>query len=211
MIAVVKVGGHQVIVEAGEVIRVDKIKNVEVGETIELEILMISEEDGKGFKVGTPLLTEKATATIVEHGRDKKIRVFKMKPRKRYSRTYGHRQDYTVLEIVSIGGVKAAPKKATETTVKAETTTKAPKKQDITLIEGIGPKLKEILTEAGFGTFETMAEAKAEELKSVLEAAGARYKMFDPTTWPAQATLAATGKWDELKKLQDELDGGRAK
>lgn len=201
MIAVVKVGGHQAIVEAGEFIRVDKIKNIEVGETIELEILMISEPDGKGFKIGAPVLKEKAIATIIEHARDKKIRVFKMKPRKRYSRTYGHRQDYSIIEIISIGGVKAA---------KPETT-KASKKQDITLIEGIGPKLKEILTEAGFGTFETMAKANAEELKAVLADAGARYKMFDPTTWPAQATLATEEKWAELTKLQDELDGGRVK
>lgn len=111
MIAVVKIGGHQALIEAGEIIRTDKI-DVEVGETLELETLLLSEADGKNFKIGAPVLTEKTIAKVLEHGKDKKIRVFKMKPRKRYTKTYGHRQHYSVLEIISVGGV--AKKASTE-------------------------------------------------------------------------------------------------
>ena len=82
---------------------------------------------------------------------------------------------------------------------------------DLTKVEGIGPKISEILASAGFPTFATLAEADVEKLREVLAEAGSRYKSHDPETWPAQAKLAAEGKWDELKKWQDELDGGRAK
>ena len=53
-----------------------------------------------------------------------------------------------------------------------------------------------------------MASTPVEKLKEILEAAGSRYRMHNPTTWPAQAKMAAAGEWDKLKKWQDELDGG---
>lgn len=80
---------------------------------------------------------------------------------------------------------------------------------DLKKIEGIGPKISELLQNGGIKTFAQLADAKVEKLKEILEAAGSRYKMHDPTTWPQQSALAATGKWDELKVLQDELQGGK--
>ncbi|MDX1479299.1 MAG: 30S ribosomal protein S1 [Saprospiraceae bacterium] len=80
---------------------------------------------------------------------------------------------------------------------------------DLKKIEGIGPKISQILAEGGVGSFEALAASDADTLRGILEAAGSRYKMFDPTTWPQQAALAAKGDWDGLKALQDELDGGK--
>ena len=80
---------------------------------------------------------------------------------------------------------------------------------DLKKIEGIGPKISEILTNAGIGTFAKLAASEADKIREILAEAGNRYKMHDPTTWPKQAQLAADGKWDELKTLQDELDGGK--
>jgi len=77
------------------------------------------------------------------------------------------------------------------------------------MIEGIGPKIEELLHEAGIDSFETLASKKATEISEILLAHGSRYKMFDPTTWPKQAKLAAKGKWDELQALKDSLQGGR--
>lgn len=111
MIAVVKIGGHQEIVMVGEKLEVDKL-HAEVGETVTFETLLLSEEDGSGFKIGTPVLTETVEATVLEHGRADKIKVFKMKPRKRYRRTQGHRQDYTLIEITKIAGSAVKAKKA---------------------------------------------------------------------------------------------------
>ncbi len=82
-------------------------------------------------------------------------------------------------------------------------------KDDLTKIEGIGPKIQDILVKNGLDTYEDLANCKAKGLKMILEAEGSRYQMHDPTTWPAQARMAADGKWDELKKWQDELDGGK--
>lgn len=80
---------------------------------------------------------------------------------------------------------------------------------DLKKIEGIGPKIAEKLGEAGINTFSELADADLDTLKGILEEAGSRYRMHDPTTWPEQASLAAAGKWDELKELQDQLDGGK--
>jgi large subunit ribosomal protein L27 len=92
---------------------------------------------------------------------------------------------------------------------KAAKVTKASKGDDLKKIEGIGPKIAELLTNAGMDTFAALGNSDIEKIKEVLDAAGSRYRIADPTTWPQQAQLAAEGKWDELKELQDKLDGGR--
>lgn len=117
---------------------------------------------------------------------------------------------------------KAAVKKEAAPTAKAEAPAKkekaaaAPKKSaeakggdDLKKIEGVGPKIAEILTNAGLATFEAVSKASADQIREILAEAGNRYKSHDPTTWPKQAEFAAAGQWDELKEWQDKLDGGR--
>lgn len=82
---------------------------------------------------------------------------------------------------------------------------------NLTKIEGIGPKIAELMKAENINTFADLANTDVDKLKEILAAAGGRYKSHDPSTWPQQAKLAAEGNWDELKKLQDELDGGRVK
>jgi len=94
---------------------------------------------------------------------------------------------------------KTAPK-AAKTVVKAD---------DLALIEGVGPKIAELLNAAGIITFAKLADTKPSEIKAILEAAGKRYQMHDPATWPKQAALARDGKTAELAKLQDQLKAGR--
>ncbi len=77
-------------------------------------------------------------------------------------------------------------------------------------VEGIGPKIAELLNNAGINTFAALANTDVDKIKGILEEAGSRYKSHDPTTWPAQAEMAAAGEWDKLKEWQDELDGGRS-
>lgn len=83
------------------------------------------------------------------------------------------------------------------------------KKDDLTKIEGIGPKIEGLCHNAGIYTFQQLSVSSVEKLKVMLTAAGPRYQMHDPATWPAQAKLAANGKWDELKTMQDNLKGGK--
>ena len=80
---------------------------------------------------------------------------------------------------------------------------------DLTKVEGIGPKISEHLQNAGIKTFAALSAASFEQLRGILDNAGKRYRVHDPTTWPHQAALAAAEKWDELAQLQDELSGGR--
>jgi small subunit ribosomal protein S16 len=80
---------------------------------------------------------------------------------------------------------------------------------DLKVIEGIGPKIAELLHEAGITTFSELAATPAEKVKEILTAAGSNFASHDPTTWGEQAKLAADGNWDELKELQDRLLGGR--
>jgi large subunit ribosomal protein L21 len=88
--AIIRAGGKQFLVEEGQTIRVPSIE-AETGSAIELETLLSSGSNG-----------EKISATVVDHGKDQKIVVFKKKRRKQYKRTRGHRQGYTTLKIDSI-------------------------------------------------------------------------------------------------------------
>ena len=101
---------------------------------------------------------------------------------------------------------KAAPKKAAPKKAVAKV---AAKKDDLKKIEGIGPKIAQILQENGILTFEDLGKAKITSLRKFLADAGPRYKMHEPKTWPKQAKLAAKGEWEKLAKLQDELKGGK--
>jgi DNA-directed RNA polymerase subunit beta' len=78
---------------------------------------------------------------------------------------------------------------------------------DLTKIEGIGPKIAEHLATAGITTFAQLTQASAAELKDFLVAGG--FDSQDPTTWADQAQLAAVGEWDKLSQWQDQLNGGR--
>ena len=80
---------------------------------------------------------------------------------------------------------------------------------DLTVVEGIGPKIAELLAAIGITTWSTLADADVATLRSMLSDAGSRYQMHDPTSWPRQAQLLAHGDWDGFTALTDELDGGR--
>ena len=97
---------------------------------------------------------------------------------------------------------------ATETEVAAPKK-KAAKADDLALIEGIGPKIAEVFKAAGIVSFSDLAATSAEKLKEILDASEGNFNAADTTTWPEQAQLAADGKMDELKELQDKLIGGR--
>jgi subtilisin-like proprotein convertase family protein len=81
---------------------------------------------------------------------------------------------------------------------------------DLKIVEGIGPKIEQLLNNAGIWSFAGLAVTPADTVKSILVNAGDRFKMHDPTTWGHQAALAAQGKWEELKTLQEELVAGKS-
>lgn len=99
---------------------------------------------------------------------------------------------------------KAAPRSAAPSP-------KASAPQDLKVIEGVGPKLESILKDAGITTYEAIAKTPVAELKEVIQAAGPRYKSYDPSSWAEQALLADAGKMDALEALQSQLKGGEVK
>lgn len=83
------------------------------------------------------------------------------------------------------------------------------KPDDLTILEGIGPKVNKLLQSQGITTFAQLAEANTDRLKTILDQNSLQF--MDPTSWPQQAKLAAEGKMDELQSLMDNLKGGRKK
>lgn len=104
---------------------------------------------------------------------------------------------------------EAVTEEVTETVVEEASSTGS--EDDLKVIEGIGPKIETVLKEAGIMTWAKLASTGPGDLKDILEAAGGRFKMHNPYTWPLQARLAAGERWTELKEYQDELKGGKEK
>ncbi|HIP50274.1 MAG TPA: DUF4332 domain-containing protein, partial [Candidatus Pacebacteria bacterium] len=86
-------------------------------------------------------------------------------------------------------------------------TPKKVQKDDLTKIEGIGPKIAELFVKSGIKTFADLAVAKKDGLVKILEEN--RLASHDPGSWSKQAAFARDGKWDKLEKWQDELKGGK--
>jgi large subunit ribosomal protein L21 len=103
MYAVIKAGGKQYRVEQGKQLRVEAL-DAEVGAPVSFEeVLLVGA--GDGVKVGAPLVAgAKVKATVVKHGRADKVRIFKLRRRKHYQKSQGHRQSYTEVRIDDIQG-----------------------------------------------------------------------------------------------------------
>jgi predicted flap endonuclease-1-like 5' DNA nuclease len=83
------------------------------------------------------------------------------------------------------------------------------KQDDLKIVEGIGPKIEELYHNAGIKTWLALSETAVEKSQAILDAAGERYKIHNPSTWAKQAGLAHQGKWQELKDWQESLTGGK--
>lgn len=102
MIAVIELGGNQFTVRKGDVIDVKKLDK-EINSNFSVEAMLVSDEEGKDLKVGTPMIAgSKVELKVVEQYKGEKVRVFKMKSKKRYSKNTGFRPHLTKLEILSI-------------------------------------------------------------------------------------------------------------
>ena len=221
MYAIVEIAGQQFKVSKDLKVYVHRLTNEE-GSKVSFDKVLLLDDNGS-VTLGAPAIEGASVeAKVLQHLKGDKVIVFKKKRRKGYKKRNGHRQYLTqiVIENISSSGAtkKAAPKaeKATKVEKLVETveTAKAPKAKkggdDLAIIEGIGPKAAEALVAAGIDTFAKLAVASVEEVKAILDASTSKVQHLDPTTWAQQAQLAADGKMDELKTLQDELNGGKA-
>ena len=100
MYAIIRTGGKQYNVSVGDEIVVEKL-NAEVGDVVSFDVLMLV--DDNGVKIGTPVVKgASANAKVIEHGKGKKVVVFKYKPKKNYRKKQGHRQPYTKVEVTAL-------------------------------------------------------------------------------------------------------------
>jgi large subunit ribosomal protein L21 len=226
MYAIVEMAGQQFKVAKDQKVYVHRLQTEE-GKKVTFDNVLLL-DDGKNVTIGAPAIDGAAVeAKVIKHLRGDKVIVFHKKRRKGYRKKNGHRQSLTEIVIESIvtkgakkakaeAPKKAAPKKEVAPKVeapkakaapKAAAPKKAAKADDLKKIEGIGPKIATTLIEAGISSFADLAKAKPAKISEII--AGVRGNHVTDT-WPAQAKLAADGKWDELKKWQDELDGGKA-
>ena len=101
MYAIIKTGGEQYKVSEGDLVRVEKL-DAEIGDTVEFDQVLIVKSDDD-FKVGSPLIENaKVSATVKDQAKDKKVIVFKYRPKKGSKTKKGHRQPYTLVEINNI-------------------------------------------------------------------------------------------------------------
>lgn len=129
MFAIVNISGKQYRVEKGDEIKVALLET-ESGKKVKFENVLLT-DDGKKVTIGNPVVSgATVSGTVINHGRDRKVIVFKKKRRKGYRRKNGHRQDFSLIQIDSISTSaskkKAAPKKVTA----KKKTTKAEKKEN---------------------------------------------------------------------------------
>lgn len=112
-----------------------------------------------------------------------------------------NREVVAIEQVVTEVVAEEKPKKATKKKAEGD---------DLKLIEGVGPKIADLLINAGIVTFADLAATPVEKVSEILDAAGSKFAMHNPATWADQAALARDGKWDELKELQDKLNAGKA-
>ncbi|UGU18214.1 50S ribosomal protein L21 [Sinomicrobium kalidii] len=222
MYAIVEIAGQQFKVAKDQKVFVHRLAEEE-GAKISFDNVLLLDNSGD-VTIGAPAIDGASVeAKIVKHLKGDKVIVFKKKRRKGYRVKNGHRQALTeivVENIVASGAKKSAPKAKAEKPAKKEEAETAAKKapakkagkqaagDDLRKIEGIGPKIAELFNNAGISSYADLAAASVDKLKDILTEAGPRYASKVPDTWPQQAQLAADGKWDELKELQEKLDGG---
>jgi large subunit ribosomal protein L21 len=206
MYAVIKTGGKQYKVAPGQKIKVEQIA-ADVGQEIVID-QVLAVGNGADLLVGAPLVAGASVkATVLAHGKHDKVRIFKMRRRKHYKKSQGHRQGFTeffVGEILDGAGGSAKADTAAPLVL-------APQKggrDDIELIEGIGPKIAKVLADNGITSFAKLAETQPDAITAMLKASGGRFSLASTDTWPRQAALLRDGKMAEFKQLTDELVGG---
>ncbi len=112
-------------------------------------------------------------------------------------------------ESTSVIAATNAPKEKAKTKPKAKAKAKTGKGDDLKKIEGVGPKIEQLLNADGVNTYKDVIGSGAEKIKEILMKAGPQYKVHDPSTWGEQSKLAMEEKWDQLHEMQAQLKGGK--
>jgi len=184
------------------------------------KVIVFKKKRRKGYRVKNghrQALSEIVIETIVSSGAKPAKKAEKAAPKKETKKAEPKAKAVAPKATAPKAEVKKAAPKAKPAVKKVEVKKATPKAKpaakkatgkadDLKKIEGIGPKIAETLIAAGIVTFADLAKAKPAKISEIIEGVRGNHV---PDTWPQQAKLAADGKWDELKALQDKLDGGK--
>jgi small subunit ribosomal protein S2 len=154
-----------------------------------------SEKEG-----GSEETTTKAETAVIEKVEEEKVAVVKA-PKEEKAEAVVEKDTPKQTKEDAVPVTEKKEKAAVKKTVKVDS-------DNLTKIEGIGPKAAEALTKAGVDSYAKLAKANAEKIKEILTEASSRMAHLDPDSWPKQAKMAADGNWDELKDWQDKAKGG---
>jgi large subunit ribosomal protein L21 len=206
MFAVVRTGGKQYRVAAGDKIVVEKMAG-EAGDTVSLGDVLFASDGGE----------VKVTAEIIAQAKADKIIIFKKKRRHNYRRKNGHRQQHTILRILAVGDSKAEPAAKKAAAPKAAKADAAPAAEtgavdasNLSLISGVGPAIEKKLRAAGISSWNEIAawtDADIERLDTELKLGGRATK----EEWVEQAVELLAGKAPRAKADQAELASGKDK
>ena len=200
MYAIVEIAGHQFKVEKDQRVFVNRL-STEEGKKVSFDNVLLIEEGYRVKNGHRQSLTEIVIESIATSGARKATKVENEEAKKAAPKKEVKKAE------PKVEAKAAAPKAKKAAPTKAAAKKATGKADDLKKIEGIGPKIASTLVEAGIATYADLAKAKPAAISEII--AGVRGNHVTDT-WPAQAKLAADGKWDELKKWQDELDGGKA-
>lgn len=176
------------VVEVVKEVEVEVIKEVEVVKSFDMAMLQKMMKGMKTVEVSKTVVGESRTI-----GEGKVVERRELKPGSPKTKVTG-----SITKKANKFKTKSSPKSKGKVS-----------KDDLTKIEGIGPAINKLLNADGIYTFKDLAKAKEKRLKKILENGGSRFQMHNPGSWPKQSKLAAAGNWDDLKKLQDKLNGGK--
>ncbi len=208
MFAIVRTGGKQYRVAAGDKIAVEKLPG-EAGDTVSLDDVLLA-GDGGEIKDSKGLVV---SAEIIAQERGEKIIVFKKRRRHNYRRKQGHRQSLTLLRIMAVGSSKAAPKaaaKATEAKAAPKAEIAAVDASNLSLISGVGPAIEKKLLAAGVTSWNDIAawdDAAIAKWDEELKLGGRATK----EEWVEQAKELLAGKAPRAKIDQAEKASDKAK
>jgi large subunit ribosomal protein L21 len=208
MFAVVRTGGKQYRVAAGDKIVIEKIDGA-AGDTIALSDVLMAGDGGE--LVSAAELT--VSAEILAQAKADKVIIFKKKRRHNYRRKNGHRQQHTILKILAVGAATAPKVAAKPAKIEAETSTAAPAALDasnLSLISGVGPAIEKKLRAGGISSWTDIAawsDADIERLDTELKLGGRATK----EDWVEQAKELLAGKPPRAKADQAELASGKDK
>jgi large subunit ribosomal protein L21 len=209
MFAIVRTGGKQYRVAAGDKIAVEKLPGV-AGDKVSLDDVLLA-SDGGAVKDAKGLLV---SAEIIAQERGEKVIVFKKRRRHNYRRKQGHRQSLTLLHILAVGDSKAAPKTAkaaaTPKAEKADVVAQAIDASNLSLISGVGPAIEKKLRAAGITSWNEIAawdDAAIAKWDEELKLGGRATK----EEWVDQAKELLAGKAPRAKVDQAEKASGKDK